>query len=377
MSRPLSSPLQRVLAPCRPGLHHLQHTARLSPCARTSAAGIISISKRHQSTAAEDTPELSALDAASSLLARFQGKTHSKSQMLDGNQLQKLSLTLGRREIHPGINIEARAPRVGTLLPPGYHLVYFTPDGVEQQLGPDGSDVVFNAPKPFTRRMWAGGRMRWLGEDVALRVGDEAEERTKLVDATPKRSGSGGGEMILVQVEKQFWGPRGLALVDERSWIFRREATGPSPEAKKALHDAVIYGPSTMKDEAQKGAYPLRHLRWSPTGLFRFSALTFNGHKIHYDPTWCATVEGHPASVVHGPLNLISMLDYWRDRCAAGKRVIREIRYRAVAPVYAGETYEIASSAVKEAAEEDGGLRWELDVRKDSKTCMTGNILGE
>ncbi|GAW18431.1 hypothetical protein ANO14919_079060 [Xylariales sp. No.14919] len=314
-----------------------------------------------------------AADAASSLLSRFQGETRTATQVLDGNQLQKLSLTLGRRALHPGLDVAAHPPPEGTVIPPGYHLVYFTPGGVEEELGADGTDTSYNAPAPFTRRMWAGGRMRWLGDGVELRVGDEVREETRLLSATAKRSRD-GGEMVLVEVLKEFYGPRGLALVDERNWIFRPEATIASPAAEATLREAVIRGPSTVKDVPQDGAYPLRQLRWSPTGLFRFSALTFNGHKIHYDPTWSTTVEGHPACVVHGPINLISMLDYWRDHCAPidGGRGIREIKYRAVAPIYAGETYDVFAQGAAEAGEE----RREMLVRKQGRECMKGTILG-
>ncbi|KAI0876419.1 hypothetical protein GGS24DRAFT_451348 [Hypoxylon argillaceum] len=181
--------------------------------------------------------------------------------------------------------------------------------------------------------------------------------------------------MVLVEVEKEFWGPGGLALVDQRSWIFRPEATSASPAAEKVLREAVIRGPSTVKDVLQDGGHPNRYLRWSPTGLFRFSALTFNGHKIHYDPTWSASVEGHPACVVHGPLNLVNMLDYWRDHCAGEGRRVREIVYRAVAPIYAGETYEISAGGAEEEVEGEG-LRWDVLVTKEGRTCMTGDILG-
>ncbi|KAI1421905.1 hypothetical protein F5Y12DRAFT_662622 [Xylaria sp. FL1777] len=323
--------------------------------------------RRHQST----TTPVSAAAAASSLLSRFHGETRTATQVLDGNQLQKLSLTLNRRALHPGLDVAARTPPDGTVVPPGYHLVYFTPAGVEDELGADGTDVSWNAPAPFTRRMWAGGRMKWEGGDVRLRVGDEVEERTRLLSAAPKRSRD-GGEMVLVRVLKEFWGPRGLALVDERSWIFRPETTIASPAAGKTLSEAVIRGPSTVKDVPQDGAYPHRQLRWSPTGLFRFSALTFNGHKIHYDTAWSAAVEGHPGCVVHGPINLISMLDYWRDHCAAEGRTVREINYRAVSPIYAGETYHISAEEVKEA----GDSRWEMLVQKEGKICMQGEILG-
>lgn len=116
-------------------------------------------------------------------------------------------------------------------------------------------------------------------------------------------------------------------------------------------------------------AYPLRKLRWSPVGLFRFSALTFNGHKIHYDESWTQSVESHPTQVVHGPLNLISMLDYWRD--VIGKGDAGEISYRAMSPLYAGDSYQIRTS--NSVGEEDSSP-WEILVEKDGKTCMTGTI---
>lgn len=156
----------------------------------------------------------SAADAADKLLHIFSGQTITRRQMLDGNQLQKLSLTLNRTHIYPGQEISVAPPAAGTPVPPGHHLVYFTPDGVEAQLGADGTDQTFNAPSPFTRRMWAGGQMRW-NPDSPLLVGEEAEEVTRLLGATAKKSRN-GGEMVLVEVEKELWGRKGLAVTDQR-----------------------------------------------------------------------------------------------------------------------------------------------------------------
>ena len=155
-----------------------------------------------------------AADAAKQLLASTEGHIATRRQLLDGNQLQKLSLTVGRPALHRGLDVTENAPPGGTPLPPGYHLVYFTPDGVEDQLGRDGTDTVYNVQAPFTRRMWAGGRMRWVkGRD--LRVGEVVEERTRIACAEPKVSRD-GSEMVIVSVEKEFWGEDGLALVDQR-----------------------------------------------------------------------------------------------------------------------------------------------------------------
>lgn len=186
-----------------------------------------------------------ASDAASHLLETFSNKSISRRQLIDANQLQKLALTLGRPTLD-GQDVAERPPAGGTPVPPGYHLVYFTPNGTEAELGADGSDTTFNASAPFTRRMWAGGKMTWA-KDVSLCVGDYVEERTKLLSATPKKSRS-VGEMVLVEVEKEFWGPRGLALTDRRSWVFRPEINlDATQEAPKPLED-IIRGPSSIKD---------------------------------------------------------------------------------------------------------------------------------
>jgi hydroxyacyl-ACP dehydratase HTD2-like protein with hotdog domain len=81
--------------------------------------------------------------------------------------------------------------------------------------------------------------------------------------------------------------------------------------------------------------------------LFRFSALTFNGHKIHYDKEWCRQVEGHRDCVVHGPLNLVNMVDFWRD-VNGGSSFPKRITYRATSPLYAGEKYRIVMDEEKE-----------------------------
>jgi hydroxyacyl-ACP dehydratase HTD2-like protein with hotdog domain len=160
------------------------------------------------------TAGTSGSDAVRQLLDQHKGRTITRRQVLDGNQLQKLSLTLNRPQLHRDLDVSKEPPANGTALPPGYHLVYFTPNGTEVDLGPDGTDRSFNAPAPFTRRMWAGGRVKWT-KGRPLRVGEEVEERTTLLAAEPKK-GRDGAEMIVVTVQKEFWGPQGLSVVDER-----------------------------------------------------------------------------------------------------------------------------------------------------------------
>ncbi|ATY58852.1 hypothetical protein A9K55_003127 [Cordyceps militaris] len=303
-------------------------------------------------------PQSSAQDAAARLLDTFAGKTVRQHQLLDGNQLQKLSLTLNRPSIGAH-DVTARAPPAGTPVPPGHHLVYFTPAGLEASLGPDGSDRTYNAAAPFSRRMWAGGTMRWPGGGGAcLRVGDEVEERTTLLSATAKKSRS-AGEMVLVDVIKELEGPRGVAVVDRRSWVFRPEVdAGGGAEA--AAPRRTRHGPTVVRDVAGESEC-----------LFRFSALTFNGHKIHYNEGWTTAVEGHPGVVVHGPLNLINILDYWKDVHGHGQAP-KEIVYRAVAPLYAGDEYQVRTASVEDGAE---GKKYQISAEKDGVVCMKADVL--
>lgn len=106
--------------------------------------------------------------------------------------------------------------------------------------------------------------------------------------------------------------------------------------------------------------------------MFRFSALTFNAHMIHYNEAWARNVEGHPRVVVHGPLNLILMMDYFRD--VYGKEA-REVSYRALSPLYAGDKYCVQTVYT---ADVEGGMKvWEIAVARGTEICMKGTILAD
>lgn len=181
-------------------------------------------------------------------MEHFGQKVTKRSQHIDSNQLQKLAVTLGR-PVLDGHDMRRMSAPAGTPVPPAHHLVYFTPFDVEADLGADGSDRTFNAPAPFTRRMWAGGHIKF-DRGNPLRVGDEAEEHTKLLSAVAKMSRS-AGEMVLVEVEKKLYGSRGLALADKRSWVFRPVIQGQSEIRGGVAHrrvDGNILAPSSVSD---------------------------------------------------------------------------------------------------------------------------------
>lgn len=153
--------------------------------------------------------------SAPSIASQFLSKSQAlppltQTQLLDANQLQRFSATLSRPELAGAL------PKNGTALPACYHLAYFTPSQVEEELGRDGTDTTFNPPSPFTRRMWAGGELEWVGgEGNRLKVGQEVTETTKLVSAVGKKTRA-GEEMVVVGVEKIYENEHGVALIDKR-----------------------------------------------------------------------------------------------------------------------------------------------------------------
>jgi hydroxyacyl-ACP dehydratase HTD2-like protein with hotdog domain len=213
--------------------------------------------------------------------------------------------------------------------------------------------------------MWAGGELTWTQKDRngLLRVGQEVRETTKLVSAEPKTLKNGGGEMLVVGVEKSFSNEHGVAVVDRRNWVFQHALTPEKPaKAPPRPEEKILPTGEHQRDFLQ-----------TQTALFRFSALTFNAHKIHYSPGWCRDVEGHRDAVVHGPLNLINMLDFWRDVVKEGdaESVPGKIVYRAMSPLYVGEQYRI----LLEKSSGPQGVKWDVKVWDSfGKQSMQGII---
>lgn len=170
-------------------------------------------------------PDPPAASVADSFLSRFQSQgPQVRTQTLDANQLQLLTLTLNRPSLFPdspSLSNTSTAPPLDTPVPPGYHLVYFTPAFLETELGADGTDVSYNPEPPFTRRMWAGGEIAWPrgtdGKPNPLRVGQQVNETTRVLSAEPKVVKQTGEEMIVVGVEKKFVNEHGASIVDRRS----------------------------------------------------------------------------------------------------------------------------------------------------------------
>ena len=265
-------------------------------------------------------------------------------------------------------------------MPPGYHWIWFTPGQLPGILGVDGTDASYNPDVPFTRRMWAGGTVEWPGAEPGksssslLQVGDTVTEITRLLSCEPKIIKKTGESMLVVGLEKEFRDSKGnLCVADKRNWVFR-EALDPSKPASSPKKPAELS--TTEIEEQNKGKF-VRAYNRDVVQLFRFSALTFNGHRIHYDKTWATQVEGHRDVVVHGPMNFLAMVDLWRDEMVKQGRgksrdeivYPKKVGYRATSPVYAGESYRVLM------ASEPSGKETEVQVVSDDGTvCMKGTV---
>ncbi|MEU6139457.1 hypothetical protein ABZ848_03755 [Streptomyces sp. NPDC047081] len=210
----------------------------------------------------------------------------------------------------------------GDPLPPLWQWLYFLHWAPQQALGPDGhlSDGRFLPPIPERRRMFAGGRSEIF---EPLRLGEPARRVSSLAAVTPKQGRS--GELLFVTERQEFRQHGRTCLVEEQDIVYR-SGEGSAPSHPEAVDDTSVPEP--------EGPWRLR-LQPDERLLFRFSALTANAHRIHYDTPYCRAVEGYPGLVVHGPLLALLMLDLVRRN--APERQVRSLSYRLHRPAFVGE----------------------------------------
>ena len=266
-----------------------------------------------------------------SRLRRWMGRERVDDDVLTAASARKMSALLDRP---PG-----KAPGPSAPLPPGWHWLYFNPAPRRSELGPDGHAMRGNLlpPVPLPRRMWAGGRLRFLG---GLRLGEVVRRRSTIVSVDQKRGRS--GPLVFVKVRHRISGEGGQLAIEEEQDLVYRDGSAPakSPVGRfaGARSAKLPPGPAQWSESFSAGAVT----------LFRFSALTFNSHRIHYDLRYATEVEGYRDLVVHGPLTALLLLD-------AGSRWIgappRSFSYRATGPLFCGEEFTIAGRAAKRGDE--------------------------
>jgi 3-methylfumaryl-CoA hydratase len=246
------------------------------------------------------------------------GRTKTRVERVDPTQALKMAATLDRP-----------APKEGDPLPPGWHWMLFNAAEPASALGPDGHPKRgrFLPPVELPRRMWAGGRLVF---HAPLRVGALAARHSEILKVESKSGKTGA--LVFVTVKHRIEAEDALALEEEHDIVYRDL---PAPDA-----------PPPKPVAPPGGAEISRAVTPDPTLLFRYSALTFNGHRIHYDRPYATKVEAYPGLVFHGPLTATLLMGLCEELGAAQ---LARFSFRGVAPLF-----DIAPFAIK--AKRDGSV---------------------
>ncbi|QKR99261.1 acyl-CoA dehydrogenase [Sphingomonas sp. CL5.1] len=240
-------------------------------------------------------------------LRQWIGRTETATDGLSLLQAMQLAATLDR----------GHHPAEGQPLPPLWHWLYFAPHAPHSELGDDGHARRggFLPPVPLPRRMWAGGRLTF---HHALRIGETVTRKSEILSVSEKFGAQGA--LVFVTIRHTLSNVGGPAVEEEQDIVYREAGVTPRSAA----------APAPLRDADWREAFTT-----DPTHLFRWSAVTFNAHRIHYDLPYATKVEGYPGLVVQGPLTATLLLEAYRKQTG---RTVRSFSFRGQAPLFCGDT---------------------------------------
>jgi 3-methylfumaryl-CoA hydratase len=246
------------------------------------------------------------------LLQQWVGKTETANARISAQSASALAATLDRPF--------AFAP--GAALPPLWHWIYFWTAAPQAELGPDGHPQRggFLPPVPLPRRMWAGGRLAF---GAPLAIDAEATRTSRVQSVTAKTGASGNLAFVTVKHEMAQHGK--VCVTEEHDIVYRAmpQPGAAAPAPKSAPTDAAWS----------------RLVTPDPVLLFRYSALTFNGHRIHYDRSYASSVEGYPGLIVHGPLIATLLADLLQRNMPEAR--MSAFSFRAVGSLFDTEPFTV------------------------------------
>jgi 3-methylfumaryl-CoA hydratase len=216
-------------------------------------------------------------------------------------------------------------PADGDELPPLWHWAYFAPHALQSRIGADGHPVRgdFLPPIAFPRRMWAGSRVHFV---APLRLGQQVSRRSEILSVEPKSGKQ--GKLVFVTVRHVLSNEAGVAIDEEQDIVYRE---APASSAAPSSHPADA-----------KQAEWADMLTPDTVMLFRYSALTYNAHRIHYDLPYAKDVESYPGLVVQGPMTATLLLDAFQRRSGAR---IKTFRFRGQSPLFANQPVRLCGKA--------------------------------
>lgn len=210
----------------------------------------------------------------------------------------------------------------GAALPPLWHWLHFLPVNPMREVGEDGHPRRggFLPPVALPRRMWAGSRLTF---HAPLRIG-ETIRRVSTIARVERKSGR-SGDLVFVTVRHEMSGPTGPAIEEEHDIVYRE---APRPDAS-----------TPPPPRAPMGGDWVRPVDPDAVLLFRYSALTFNSHRIHYDHEYVTKVEGYPGLIVHGPLIATLLLDGLRRHRPEAR--VTHFSFRALSPIFHIDSFAV------------------------------------
>ena len=252
------------------------------------------------------------------------GKKEVRSDSLTAWPIAALAATLDEPEL---------AVDIGSPVPNGWHWIFFLEAKPASELGSDGHPKRggFLPPVPLPRRMWAGGRLEFI---QPLKIGDPITRESEILSVELKSGRS--GTLVFVTVRHTIKAAGTIAIIEEQDIVYREAAQKgePLPPGKPAPGNAA-WSRRVMPDS---------------TLLFRYSALTFNGHRIHYDKDYATNEEHYPGLVVHGPMQATLLLDLCRQNA---RRTLKQFEYRAQHPLFAGRAFTVNGNFDAAASQAD------------------------
>ncbi len=254
-------------------------------------------------------------------LKQWIGRTETLEDQATFAPLKALSATLDRDD---------PAPQTGDAVAPCWQWLYFLPLHPLSGIGADGHPKRggFLPPVPLPRRMWAGSRMAF---HHALRAGSAISRTSRIANVSVKQGRS--GVLVFVQVQHEISDARGVAIAEHQDIVYRGM---PQP------------GDSATPQAARTDEQFSRRITPDPVLLFRYSALTFNGHRIHYDRPYATDQESYPGLVVHGPLIATLLIDQLRR--AHPRLVVTSYEFKALSPLFDTAPFEVCGRMDSEVA---------------------------
>jgi len=263
------------------------------------------------------------------------GRTTSAEATLDPAQANRMAVTLDRQ---PGF-------AEGDALPAAWHWLFFHELVPASQLGGDGHPAlgVTMPPVPLPRRMWAGGRLEFV---EPLKLGSRATRTATISSIVPKEGRS--GKLMFVTVDSEVSSGGRVAVREHQDFVYRE----------------LVSSGTAQPPSAPEGAQFSRSWQVDSTTLFRYSALTFNGHRIHYDAPYAREVEGYDNLVIHGPLIATLLLDV----AAENRHDVEAFSYRAKSPLLLPTEFSVngrvdGGEGSLWAATPEGRLAMEAEIR--------------